>query len=102
MIVVQPDDFWPLVLSAVRYTLGRSSYAVGWASSDLLDRYGSHLTTDQLRQLEREIREALRFAEYDGRTLGGRCDHRAWQRAVVSLGMMVAARQGREATECRG
>jgi hypothetical protein len=85
------SDLWPFMLFSLRYIMGRSSYVVGsWA--EWIDRYGHHLRDDQLEQLEREIREALRFAEFDGRTLGDSTDHRTWQRTATSIALMRRAR----------
>lgn len=84
-------DLWPMMLYSLRYIMGSSSYAVGsWA--EWIDRYGNHLADHQLAQLEREIREAIRFAEFSGGKLGDACDHRTWQRTATSIALMRNAR----------
>lgn len=72
------DDAWVLVLSTIRYSLGRRSYIVG-LSQDLYDRYKPYLLPWQRLQVAREVAEELRMYEDLGRTLGAEMDHKSWR-----------------------
>jgi hypothetical protein len=73
-----------LLIYAVRYTLGRRTYAVG----DVCMEIASHAKTLEpgIRGVLRdEISEALGIAEGSGRTVGDKCDHRRWEQALKAL-----------------
>ena len=74
---VRRDDLWLMLLSMVRYSMGRSSYIVG-TTRTALARHGRDLEPHQRAQVVREIREALAERERFGETLGAETDHREW------------------------
>jgi hypothetical protein len=59
-VKIDHADLWPMLLSAVRYALGRRSYVVGEAYDWCLS-YERHLTQWQRAQIAREIREYFRL-----------------------------------------
>ena len=81
---VSPDDLWTMLLSTVRYAMGRQTYIVG-LTCDMVRRYGGSLTFEQTAQIGREIREEVERAERLGRTLGADFDHREWVRLAGEL-----------------
>ncbi len=81
-VSMPPDDVWILLLSAVRYALGRATYIVG-ETCGLVARYAPRLTPAQHRQLIAEVEQALHFQERRGDTLGMEMDHRRWQQLVT-------------------
>jgi len=74
---VRRDDLWLMLLSMVRYSMGRSSYIVG-STRTALARHGRDLEPHQRAQVVREIRASLAERERDGKTLGMDMDHREW------------------------
>lgn len=52
-------DIWLMLLSTIRYSMGRTSYIVGTCES-LLTTYGQAFTASQLRQIDEEINQYLR------------------------------------------
>lgn len=54
MIELKEDEGWMLILTLVRYSLGRTSYIVGWCNEIVL-RNWDELTYPQQDQIQREI-----------------------------------------------
>lgn len=88
-MTLNDEDLWPMLLSAIRYAHGRSSYIVG-VCEDWVAEYGKHLHPWQREQIARETEEALlRVTEFGGR-LGDECDEATWRRVVERLRAMNA------------
>lgn len=83
---VPPNDFWLMLLSTVRYAMGRRSYIVGTAC-DMVLQYRHSLRPEQIEQIAREVDAELRLRmqALGGRTLGDDMDHREWSRLVERL-----------------
>lgn len=81
---VTPDDMWLLLLSTIRYSLGRSSYIVSTCRI-LYDNYKAYLTIEQRRQIAREVDAELRRCEDRWTTLGMEVDHRTWRQLVTHI-----------------
>lgn len=81
---ISDDDLWIMLLCALRYSMGRSSYITGLAA-DLYRRYRHRLTKPQREQVAREIEEELRLAESLSRTLGDKVDHDIWARLAAEI-----------------
>lgn len=72
-------DLWTMLLSTIRYSMGRMTYMSSEAPA-LYHRYKSKLTTDQKSQLYREVSEELEGVTRVGKLLGMQCDHDEWVR----------------------
>lgn len=83
-IAIESSELWTMLLSTVRYSMGRSSYIVS-TTCDLVRKYRHHLNQHQVVQIRREIEEALRSAEDRWCRLGMECDHREWWKLVGDL-----------------
>lgn len=70
-------DLWVLLLSTIRYSMGRATYMPGLCR-DMLNRYHGALTSAQLNQIAEEVRSELRLHERLGHKLGHDCDHKTW------------------------
>jgi hypothetical protein len=83
---VQVNDrhLWFMLLSTVRYSLHRCSYAPSFAA-ELVQQYRSVLTDQQIQQIREEVEAELRVAERNGRYVGHECDHRTWRRLATQL-----------------
>jgi hypothetical protein len=90
-VTVLPDDAWVLLLSTVRYSMGRRTYMTELAPTLVL-RYATALTDDRLRQIGSEVNEALTRALSMGGTLGSVEDHKLWGKFVVDVHMLIGAR----------
>lgn len=84
-ITIDQDTAYMLLVSAVRYALGRHSYIVG-DTCDTVKHLGRHLTVPQLRVILRDVREHQeRDAKWEaehgsgkGFGFGFECDERDW------------------------
>jgi hypothetical protein len=74
---VDDNDLWVLLMSTIRYAMGRRSYITGLAP-DLVIKYWDGLDSGQLKQIAREIREEIAGCEAAGSTLGMQMDHDGW------------------------
>jgi hypothetical protein len=92
-IAISLDDLWMMVLSTVRYSMGRRSYIVGWCCDDLLKHYCEYLLDHQIVQIADEIERELRFCEARGETLGTEIDHRRWKEATQWLKEQIELRE---------
>lgn len=73
-----PEDLWVMLLSTVRYSLGRQTYMTSLAP-ELVLKYSYHLTVNQLLQIAREIQEYLDLH-------GEKAKHREeWEKAVRDI-----------------
>ena len=86
-VAVESLDLWPLLMSTVRYAMGRRSTAPSMAI-ECVQRYARHLEPEQLAQIASEIRQE--------RYLGDECDVRAW------IGLAEWIENRRECRSCAG
>ena len=70
---VRGQDFWFMLLTTIRHSMGRCSYAPSYAV-ELFHRYKQHLSAEQIEQVRGEV-----AAELKGRRLGHDIDHRTWE-----------------------
>lgn len=77
-VEIYKADLWPMLLSAIRYAMGRRSYIVGMVT-EWVKQYAPLLAAENLDQIRREIVEELTRCENMGRTLGDPMDHAAWR-----------------------
>lgn len=93
-MIASDNDMWILLLSTVRYSMGRQTYmsSLAW---ELVDTYNQALTDDQLRQIIVEIQDALTTHESLGSTLGSGIDHESWQKGVARLSQILLERKER-------
>ena len=57
-IELDKEDLWVLLLSTVRYSLGRQTYMTQY-SIELVLKYSKYLDPKQLEQISKEIYEAI-------------------------------------------
>ena len=84
-----PQDMWRLLLSTVRYSLGRRSIAVS-SVPELVLRYKSYLQIFQIEQIRDEVQKELELhyrMKEEGREkwLGDDCDVQTWKALVIVL-----------------
>lgn len=84
MVQVNEQDVAFMLLATVRYSLHRCSYAPSYAA-ELVLRYRSALTEQQLQQIRQEVETELRIAERHDSTVGHACDHETWRRFAEQL-----------------
>lgn len=70
-------DLWCLILSQVRYAMGRETAIVSH-TREVVTKYANGLTSAQLAQIQREVLDELRRVEKDGKWLGHSTDHTEW------------------------
>lgn len=70
-------DLWVMLLSTIRYSMGRSTYMPSYCA-ELYERFKKFLETHHRHQIAREIEEELRLAQSRGHYLGGHVDHITW------------------------
>jgi hypothetical protein len=75
-------DLYSMLVGQVRYSLGRSSYIVGDACSQVR-RYWRHLREGERAVVERDVVEELARYERIGQTCGDACDQAEWERLVA-------------------
>ena len=81
---VRIEDLYSMLVSSVRYAMGRKTYVVG-ETCDIVRRYRKHLREDQAMIIVRDIQRELDMVERMDFTLGHDQDHRQWKRLVVDL-----------------
>lgn len=84
MVEVNDAHLWFMLLSTVRYSLHRTSYAPSYAF-ELMQTYRSALTDEQAGQIRQEIEAELRIADRNGKTVGHACDHETWRKLAAWL-----------------
>ena len=82
----EPDsaDVWVLLLSTIRYSLGRSTYMTS-VCTEFYHRYKHFLTENQRSQVRKEIKQELDRATGSNQFLGMEMDHKEWQNLVDSI-----------------
>lgn len=81
---VSNSDLWTMLLSTIRYSMGRMTYMPSLCR-DMLKQYGRSLKREQLMQIQREIMQELQHAIAASRTLGDKCDDDEWRAAVQDI-----------------
>jgi len=90
-MMIYDNDVWVLLLSTVRYSMGRQTYMSSLAPEMAL-RYAAALTSKQVEQMRDEVLNELNTCEKAGQTLGGDMDHRSWKKFAEDLsGLLVPA-----------
>lgn len=74
---IDNEDLWILLLSTIRYSMGRQTYMPD-VCLRMLKVYRDHLTNDQLRQIAREVHAEQEKMITLGRKLGSTYDHQIW------------------------
>lgn len=75
---VNNADLWTLLLSCIRYSMGRRSYITAYAP-EMVKRYHQVLSADQLRQIKEEISHELGREFASPGHLGYKIDIENWQ-----------------------
>lgn len=78
---LDPTDAWIFILSTIRYTLGRSSYAVQ-ESQNLFFKYKKLLEPWQVKVIFEEVIGEIELTERMNKTLGDRINHDSWKEFV--------------------
>lgn len=78
------DDLWVMIVSTIRYSLGRATYMPGWAC-EIYQRYKIHLTPDRRKQIYDEVRGEIDRAERNDKLLGMDFDHKQWKKLVAKI-----------------
>jgi hypothetical protein len=86
---VSPDDMWTLLLSTVRYSLGRSTYMTAY-SVGMVVKYEACLETYQLRQISKEIRDEIEQYEAAGRRIP---DYSTWRQGAQEIDRLAGKRE---------
>jgi hypothetical protein len=81
---IHKNDMWTLLLSTIRYSMGRTTYMTSLAP-ELVLRYKDYLTPRQLSQIADEIEKEIKIYERSGRTLGDPSDHSSWKKAAHDI-----------------
>ena len=82
MIPVPQPTLYLLLVSAIRYALGRSTYIVG-STCETVRAFWPHMTEVNREVLLRDVEEELVRVVRDGRTLGMQMDHDEWSRLAL-------------------
>lgn len=83
-INLKPDEMFLLLVGAVRYALGRSTYIVS-STCSLIRRHLKDLSYAHKLVLSRDIQSALDHAHREGHTLGMDMDDREWKEILEEL-----------------
>ena len=81
---VDPHDLWIMLLSTVRYSMGRMTYMTTLAG-ELVIKYEKYLKKGDLRQIAREIEEELLRCSESSGTLGMEMDDRVWRDSASKI-----------------
>ena len=82
-IYIDKQDLWVMLLSTIRYSMGRMSYMPSYAC-DLVLKYKKHLDTEQIEQIYKEVEQEVKIYENAEKTLGMECDHRTWKNFLLT------------------
>lgn len=89
---VNKFDLWIMLLSTIRYSMGRQTYMPSLCR-DLILSYHSILNIDELEQIVREITRELQLYTDLGKTLGSKYDHETWQQTVKTVERLLEERK---------
>jgi hypothetical protein len=87
---VNLTDLWTMLGYAVRYAMGRRSYATGEMGA-LVRAYAPKLAPQHIRQIRDDIATELAAADRMNRTLGDPSDDAEWRSLVRFLDQMLGA-----------
>lgn len=85
-------DYEAIVIYAVRYTLGRMSYAVGQVCKYVTFER-KKLSKECLNIIIRDIREGIELYHRSGHTCGMECDEKDWNNLLAVLEEEVRERE---------
>jgi ATP-dependent Lon protease len=94
---VENKDMWVLLLSTVRYSMGRMTYMSSLAP-ELVFRYKEYLLKEQLQQIKEEVEkeiechDALKKDNIQTDWLGHECDYNSWKKFVRDLDELLNKR----------
>lgn len=71
-----------------RYSMGRRTYMSSMVG-ELVIKYKSYLTKQQLTQIVDEIRKELSLVENSGVCLGDKIDHEAWKLTASAIEELI-------------
>lgn len=80
-IIVTSDELWMMMLSTIRYSMGRRSYIVA-VCDDLVKKFAPKLEYHQLEQIAEEIEKEVLLCEGRNETLGMQMDHDSWKKTA--------------------
>jgi hypothetical protein len=83
-IQINVQDLWIMLLSTLRYSMGRQSYMPSY-TCDLINQYKNYLSIEQVHQIREELEKELKLYEEMGKTLGDVFDHQMWRKFVEQL-----------------
>lgn len=92
---VDNNDIWTMLLSTVRYSMGRQTGMVS-RSQELVFAYIDALSLEQIRQIRDEVRQEVEMHERSGTKLGAGIDHRSWKQFVEDLDDRLAPQEVHE------
>lgn len=75
---VARDHLFSMLVSSVRYAMGRASYITS-LTCGMVTAYAKHLHQHEVEVIARDIAEGLDHAVHKGGYLGMRCDHNDWK-----------------------
>ena len=81
---VRTDDIFLLLISSVRYAMGRQTYIVK-ETCNMVRRYRKHLREQDAMIIVRDVQREIDMVEGMNKTLGADFDHKEWQKLVVDL-----------------
>jgi len=91
-LAVAAVDLWVLLISTVRYSMGRRTYMTSLAW-ELVQTYNQALTDPQLEQVIDEIEKELAIeAGHSTGHMGMACDVESWKRGVLELKAILERR----------
>ena len=82
MKTVTNNNMWVLLLSTIRYSMGRRTYMSSLAP-ELVMEYWEYLSTDQLNQIRKEVEKELEIDREYPKHLGMDCDRDSWKSFVI-------------------
>jgi len=81
---VDPQHMWVLLLSTIRYSMGRQTYMPAYCT-ELYHCYRRSLTLAQRAQIAEEIERELDICKQTGHKLGAMCDDAEWTRLAAEI-----------------
>ena len=87
---IKPDnnDMWILLMSTIRYSMGRRTY-MSFLAGELVIKYHSYLTKNQLLQIVEEIERELKLSEVNSNYLGSKYDHEGWKENLQKISQLI-------------
>ncbi len=68
--------------------MGRRTYMC-WLAGELVLKYHSYLTRDQLLQITEEIERELKLSEVNSDYLGSEYDHEGWKENLQKINQLI-------------